>query len=63
VRLRQLGTVDKNFQRIKGNKLFHAINTQKMRVVLFFQFTFGKDIIDMFSYRKLLADCRECVSK
>ena len=55
-----MGVMDKNFQRIKGNKLFHAISTHFLRVILFFQFTFGKDIIDMFSYRKLLADCREC---
>jgi len=52
--------MDKNFQRIKGNKLFHAISTHFLRVILFFQFAFGKDIIDMFSYRKLLANCREC---
>ena len=34
----------------KSSEVDKNNNTQKMRVVLFFQFTFGKDIIDMFSY-------------
>ena len=40
---------DNCIQRIEGNRLFHSINTQKMRVVLFLQFIFGKDIVDAFS--------------
>ena len=41
---------DNDIQGIKGNRLFYPINTQKMRVVSFFQFTFGKDIINVLSY-------------
>ena len=44
-------TIRKHVNKIfTDGELERESNTQKMRVVLFFQFTFGKDIIDMFSY-------------
>ena len=44
-------TIRKNINNtFKDKEVEKENNTQKMRVVLFFQFTFGKDIIDMFSY-------------
>ena len=40
---------DDDIECIKGDRLLHTINTQKMRVVLFLQFTFGKYIVYMLS--------------